>query len=82
MATAIDAKDQISHCHVRRVQVYAARMGEIFGLSENEISALKAGWVVTRYLFPSLLSDFIDTNSENGIRCQSPRKPRAMIAFD
>ena len=43
LATAIDAKDQITHCHVRRVQVYAARMGEIFGLSQAEISALKAG---------------------------------------
>jgi diguanylate cyclase (GGDEF)-like protein/putative nucleotidyltransferase with HDIG domain len=43
LATAIDAKDQITHCHVRRVQVYAARMGEIFGLSQQEISALKAG---------------------------------------
>lgn len=43
LATAIDAKDQVTHCHVRRVQVYAARMGEVFGLSENEISALKAG---------------------------------------
>jgi len=43
LATAIDAKDQITHCHVRRVQVYAARMGEAFGLSDNEISALKAG---------------------------------------
>jgi diguanylate cyclase (GGDEF)-like protein/putative nucleotidyltransferase with HDIG domain len=43
LATAIDAKDQITHCHVRRVQVYAARMGEIFGLSKEEISALKAG---------------------------------------
>lgn len=43
LATAIDAKDQITHCHVRRVQVYAARMGKIFGLSKEEISALKAG---------------------------------------
>ena len=43
LATAIDAKDQITHCHVRRVQVYAARMGEVFELSDNEISALKAG---------------------------------------
>jgi diguanylate cyclase (GGDEF)-like protein/putative nucleotidyltransferase with HDIG domain len=46
LATAIDAKDQITHCHVRRVQVYATRMGEIFGLSDNEISALKAGAVL------------------------------------
>jgi diguanylate cyclase (GGDEF)-like protein/putative nucleotidyltransferase with HDIG domain len=43
LATAIDAKDQITHCHVRRVQIYAARMGEVFELSEVEISALKAG---------------------------------------
>ena len=43
LATAIDAKDQITHCHIRRVQVYAAHMGEIFGLPENEIAALKAG---------------------------------------
>jgi diguanylate cyclase (GGDEF)-like protein/putative nucleotidyltransferase with HDIG domain len=43
LATAIDAKDQITHWHIRRVQVYAARMGAIFGLSNSEISALKAG---------------------------------------
>src|SRR5258705_2644474 len=43
LATAIDAKDQTSHCHVRRVQIYAAGMGEVFGLSEPEIAALKAG---------------------------------------
>lgn len=43
LATAIDAKDQTSHCHVRRVQIYAAGMGEVFGLSPAEIAALKAG---------------------------------------
>ncbi len=43
LATAIDAKDQTSHCHVRRVQIYAAGMGEVFGLSSEEIAALKAG---------------------------------------
>ena len=43
LATAIDAKDQTSHCHVRRVQIYAAGMGEVFELSANEIAALKAG---------------------------------------
>lgn len=43
LATAIDAKDQTSHCHVRRVQVYGARMGEVFGLPASEIAALKAG---------------------------------------
>jgi len=35
LATAIDAKDQTTHCHVRRVQVYAAGMGEVLGLSEE-----------------------------------------------
>lgn len=43
LATAIDAKDQTTHCHVRRVQIYAAGMGKIFGLSDSEIEALKAG---------------------------------------
>src|SRR5687767_13106588 len=43
LATAIDAKDQTTHCHVRRVQIYAAGMGEVLGLSRNEIAALKAG---------------------------------------
>ena len=43
LATAIDAKDQMTHCHVRRVQIYAARMGQVFGLSSVEIAALKAG---------------------------------------
>lgn len=43
LATAIDAKDQTTHCHVRRVQIYAAGMGRIFGLSDSEIEALRAG---------------------------------------
>jgi diguanylate cyclase (GGDEF)-like protein/putative nucleotidyltransferase with HDIG domain len=43
LATAIDAKDQTTHCHVRRVQIYAAGMGDVFGLSRDEIAALKAG---------------------------------------
>ena len=43
LATAIDAKDQTTHCHVRRVQIYAAGMGEVFGLGPHEIAALKAG---------------------------------------
>ena len=43
LATAIDAKDQTSHCHVRRVQIYAAGMGEVYGLSKEEIAALRAG---------------------------------------
>jgi len=43
LATAIDAKDQTTHCHVRRVQIYAAGLGEVLGLSLQEIAALKAG---------------------------------------
>lgn len=43
LATAIDAQDQTSHCHVRRVQIFAAGMGEVLGLSAAEIAALKAG---------------------------------------
>ena len=43
LATAIDAKDQTTHCHVRRVQIYAAGMGRVFNLSSKEIEALKAG---------------------------------------
>jgi diguanylate cyclase (GGDEF)-like protein/putative nucleotidyltransferase with HDIG domain len=43
LATAIDAKDQTTHFHVRRVQVYCGMTGELLGLSSNEIKALKAG---------------------------------------
>ncbi len=43
LATAIDAKDQTTHCHVRRVQIYCARMGELLGLSPDEVKALGAG---------------------------------------
>jgi diguanylate cyclase (GGDEF)-like protein/putative nucleotidyltransferase with HDIG domain len=43
LATAIDAKDEITHDHVYRVQVYAAGLARHFGLSELEVEALKAG---------------------------------------
>jgi len=43
LATAIDAKDQITHDHVYRVQVYAAGLARHFGLTALEIEALKAG---------------------------------------
>ena len=43
LATAIDAKDQTTHCHVRRVQIYAEGMGELFRLSDDEVQALHAG---------------------------------------
>ena len=43
LATAIDAKDQTTHEHVRRVQIYAQGLARIFGLSEPEIQALHVG---------------------------------------
>ena len=43
LAIAIDAKDQTTHGHVRRTQIYAQKMGEILKVSELEIKALVAG---------------------------------------
>lgn len=43
LATAIDAKDEITHDHVYRVQVYARGLAGHFGLPDCEIEALKAG---------------------------------------
>jgi response regulator RpfG family c-di-GMP phosphodiesterase len=43
LATAIDAKDQTTHCHVRRVQIYGEGLGKLLHLSEAEITALNAG---------------------------------------
>ena len=43
LATAIDAKDQTTHCHVRRMQIYAEGLGKLLGVSEAELAALKAG---------------------------------------
>jgi diguanylate cyclase (GGDEF)-like protein/putative nucleotidyltransferase with HDIG domain len=43
LAIAIDAKDEVTHDHVHRVQIYATGLARLFGLSEAEIEALKAG---------------------------------------
>jgi diguanylate cyclase (GGDEF)-like protein/putative nucleotidyltransferase with HDIG domain len=43
LAIAIDAKDQTTHGHVRRTQLYATKMGELFKVSEAELRALHAG---------------------------------------
>ena len=43
LATAIDAKDQTSHCHVRRVEIYAAGVGRLLSLAQSELQALHAG---------------------------------------
>jgi diguanylate cyclase (GGDEF)-like protein/putative nucleotidyltransferase with HDIG domain len=43
LATAIDARDQVGVGHVRRTQIYAVGLGEILGLSTDEINALNTG---------------------------------------
>jgi diguanylate cyclase (GGDEF)-like protein/putative nucleotidyltransferase with HDIG domain len=43
LAIAIDAKDQTTHGHVRRTQLYATQMGKLFNVSESELRALHAG---------------------------------------
>jgi diguanylate cyclase (GGDEF)-like protein/putative nucleotidyltransferase with HDIG domain len=41
LAGAIDAKDQTTHMHIRRVQFYAAKLAKAAGLSEGEIQGVK-----------------------------------------
>jgi diguanylate cyclase (GGDEF)-like protein/putative nucleotidyltransferase with HDIG domain len=43
LAIAIDAKDQTTHGHVRRTQLYATEMGRLLKVSESELQALVAG---------------------------------------
>jgi diguanylate cyclase (GGDEF)-like protein/putative nucleotidyltransferase with HDIG domain len=43
LAVAIDAKDQTTHGHVRRTQIYAKEMGKLLNVSEQELRALHAG---------------------------------------
>src|ERR1051325_3593045 len=43
LAIAIDAKDQTTHGHVRRTQIYAKQMGTLLNVSDKELSALHAG---------------------------------------
>ena len=43
LAIAIDAKDQTTHGHVRRTQIYATQMGQLFNVSPKELQALHAG---------------------------------------
>jgi diguanylate cyclase (GGDEF)-like protein/putative nucleotidyltransferase with HDIG domain len=43
LATAIDARDQIGMGHVRRTQIYAVGLGNLLGLDENDINALRTG---------------------------------------
>ncbi len=43
LAIAIDAKDQTTHGHVRRTQIYASEMGKLFKVGGKELQALIAG---------------------------------------
>lgn len=43
LAIAIDVKDEVTHDHVERVRVYAVGLARLFGLSETEVEALRAG---------------------------------------
>lgn len=43
LAIAIDAKDEVTPEHVHRVQIYATGLARLFGLSDPELEALKAG---------------------------------------
>ncbi|HKY05806.1 MAG TPA: HD domain-containing phosphohydrolase [Blastocatellia bacterium] len=43
LAVAINAKDEVTHEHVVRVQTYAAGVARILGCSEQEVEALRAG---------------------------------------
>ena len=42
LALAIEAKDQTTHDHLRRVRIYAIEIGKELGLSESELEALRA----------------------------------------
>ncbi|HKY05276.1 MAG TPA: HD domain-containing phosphohydrolase, partial [Blastocatellia bacterium] len=46
LAIAVDAKDEVTHDHVFRVQVYATGLARHFGLSASEVEALKAGAIL------------------------------------
>lgn len=43
LAIAIDAKDQTTHGHVRRTQIYASEMGRLLEVTPKEVQALFAG---------------------------------------
>jgi diguanylate cyclase (GGDEF)-like protein len=42
LAMAIDAKDQTTHKHIRRVQLYSQRLGTMMGMRDKELQALEA----------------------------------------
>ncbi|MBC7908856.1 MAG: HD domain-containing protein, partial [Pyrinomonadaceae bacterium] len=43
LAVAINAKDEVTHEHVLRVQIYSAGVARLLGCSDSEVDALRAG---------------------------------------
>jgi len=43
LAVAINAKDEVTHEHVLRVQIYAAGVARLLGCDDSEVEALRAG---------------------------------------
>ncbi len=43
LAVTINAKDEVTHDHVLRVQIYSAGVARILGCDQTEVEALKAG---------------------------------------
>ena len=43
LAVAINAKDEVTHEHVLRVQIYSAGVARLLGCDDSEIEALRAG---------------------------------------
>ena len=43
LAKAVDAKDQVAHDHIKRVQTYALGLARLCHLSEDETESLRAG---------------------------------------
>ncbi len=43
LAVTINAKDEVTHEHVLRVQIYAAGVARLLGCSDSEVEALRAG---------------------------------------
>jgi diguanylate cyclase (GGDEF)-like protein/putative nucleotidyltransferase with HDIG domain len=46
LALAIDAKDQTTHEHLQRVQIYAMEVGKDLGLHDEELEALRAASIL------------------------------------
>jgi HD-GYP domain-containing protein (c-di-GMP phosphodiesterase class II) len=46
LVKALDAKDQGTHDHIRRVEVYALELGKLAGLDENQLLGLRAAAIL------------------------------------